>query len=492
MKRLSLVTVMMLLSLAVGAQGFNEWTHTNTNPFYQFSQCYDILELGDGNLVVKEAVFDNDEDLGYILYKITPECEVLDSLVVDDNSIYALYPMLRDPDRANSNILVSFFSNSKNYYMRTYFNDDLEITDEVITEYPNDMQLPNRFLVDSNSDIVCRIKVDNETYPSYRLMKMGLDGEIKALSDTLSPVFMFPEHGLFELSGNPIQYGNATCISDDGLINVDIFDENLNLIKSKSIFQFGEWKSMATPTMNAHGLSDGHFVMSLDVYKTSGMNVTEAVCVAELNSELELEGTYVWAEGHKNYYPLLNKNLIATDGGIYVAWLEKRTTGNQSQTHIAVTYLDCNLNHLWSRASNLFVNDGAGAGLFGGYGLTIMHDGSLALSGWMTNEYTYYQSKTIYAIVYRNDVWSTDNPPVNDAPFFCYPNPAQNTVNITFSDEIDCQSIEIYSIDGRIVETYGRASLQTAIDISNLNPGVYILKVNMADGREFTERIVKK
>ena len=68
----------------------------------------------------------------------------------------------------------------------------------------------------------------------------------------------------------------------------------------------------------------------------------------------------------------------------------------------------------------------------------------------------------------------------------------ENVLHVSFANNATCQSIEIYSVDGRIVERHGRASLQTAIDISNLNPGVYILKVNMADGTVHTERIVKE
>lgn len=71
-----------------------------------------------------------------------------------------------------------------------------------------------------------------------------------------------------------------------------------------------------------------------------------------------------------------------------------------------------------------------------------------------------------------------------------YPNPARNIVNIAFSDDIDCQSVEIYTIDGRLLQS--KSSNFETVDISDLNSGVYILKVNMADGREFTERIVKE
>ena len=75
-----------------------------------------------------------------------------------------------------------------------------------------------------------------------------------------------------------------------------------------------------------------------------------------------------------------------------------------------------------------------------------------------------------------------------------YPNPAKDIVNITFSNNAECRSIDIYSIDGRlVVETFRETSLQSStINIANLTPGLYLIKVRMSDGKEFTEKIVVK
>ena len=73
-----------------------------------------------------------------------------------------------------------------------------------------------------------------------------------------------------------------------------------------------------------------------------------------------------------------------------------------------------------------------------------------------------------------------------------YPNPAKDYIKLEFSDSSDCQSVSIYSIDGRLVETFSETSHQTTIDISGLNTGMYIMKLRMADGREFAEKIVKE
>lgn len=75
-------------------------------------------------------------------------------------------------------------------------------------------------------------------------------------------------------------------------------------------------------------------------------------------------------------------------------------------------------------------------------------------------------------------------------PVAIYPNPTDGVLNISFSENTECQSVEIYAIDGRLLKS--QISNLEIVDVSKLNAGVYILKVNMADGKEFTERIVKE
>ena len=48
----------------------------------------------------------------------------------------------------------------------------------------------------------------------------------------------------------------------------------------------------------------------------------------------------------------------------------------------------------------------------------------------------------------------------------------------------------LINMNGRLLKSQ-ISNLET-VDVSKLNAGLYILKVNMADGREFTERIVKE
>ena len=89
----------------------------------------------------------------------------------------------------------------------------------------------------------------------------------------------------------------------------------------------------------------------------------------------------------------------------------------------------------------------------------------------------------------------SDVPENNEETSFCsvYPNPAKDLIRIEFADNSDCQSVEIYSINGRLVETFSETSLhQTTINIGNLTAGVYIMRMRQSDGREYSQRIVKE
>lgn len=75
-------------------------------------------------------------------------------------------------------------------------------------------------------------------------------------------------------------------------------------------------------------------------------------------------------------------------------------------------------------------------------------------------------------------------------PVTIYPNPSSGVINLSFAENTGCQLVEIYAIDGRLLKSQG--SDFERVDISGLEPGIYIIKVRLADGVEFTEKIVKE
>lgn len=58
-----------------------------------------------------------------------------------------------------------------------------------------------------------------------------------------------------------------------------------------------------------------------------------------------------------------------------------------------------------------------------------------------------------------------------------YPNPCTNTLNIAFSEQLGAIKINIYSVDGRLVQTKWLQQSNNALNISDLSPGLYLLQI---------------
>ena len=70
-----------------------------------------------------------------------------------------------------------------------------------------------------------------------------------------------------------------------------------------------------------------------------------------------------------------------------------------------------------------------------------------------------------------------------------YPNPTNSIVNISGENIVN---VEVVNIMGQVVMSKLCDTDETSIDISNLNSGVYLIKMITKDGKEFAERIVKE
>lgn len=490
MKKFSVTLALVIVTLLSTAQDYNTWLHQGN---YPLSQCDNILEISDGNLIVRESIFDeNQEDIGYNIYKITPDGILLDSLFIEDHNINGLNPMLRDPMNANRTIMTSFYTfDNVNYYKATYINDNLEITDEVVSALPEDCLMPTKFFVDSNYDMICRAKIDDN---NFYLMRIGLDGTLKFQSNTISTAGsesgIVLEHPVFQFSSEPLQYGYVLFRNND--ITIDIYDEWFNRLERKTIKKYDGWNLGTSVYTNACGTDDGNFFITTEARRLQGSQIVIGLLVLKINSDFEIEKAYNIGEySYDNYpqYDYQNRNLCLTENHIFLVWEEKKDRQEKlSVQTLFVSCLDMNLNSVWSEPS-IYLLD---YGMFANYGLTNLSNGGIAIAGWLSDELSWYESKEIYAVIFDNYL-STDEISASENPFVCYPNPAKDLLNINFSDDNECQSVAIYSIDGRLaVETFPETSQASTITIANLTPGLYLIKVRMSDGKEFTERIVKE
>ena len=93
------------------------------------------------------------------------------------------------------------------------------------------------------------------------------------------------------------------------------------------------------------------------------------------------------------------------------------------------------------------------------------------------------------------DQYSIDRPVASTEDFFTsnfsmYPNPASDVLNITSKNGISIESAQILDIHGRIVNQMNASSENVQINVSNLNSGVYFVKVQSELGVG-TSKIIK-
>jgi len=95
-------------------------------------------------------------------------------------------------------------------------------------------------------------------------------------------------------------------------------------------------------------------------------------------------------------------------------------------------------------------------------------------------------SKVFTLYVRGQGTTATKDPAFNENDILIYPNPASETLHFVTEKRID--RMRIFSIDGALIQSFSKLTGQP-IDISFLNPGIYLLACEM-DGARVVKRLV--
>jgi len=77
----------------------------------------------------------------------------------------------------------------------------------------------------------------------------------------------------------------------------------------------------------------------------------------------------------------------------------------------------------------------------------------------------------------------------NDASVVVFPNPAQDKININCNNTI--KSVELYDVQGRILEVHTMNKISAQMDLSGKAKGIYFVKIITEKGKEVT-KIIKE
>ena len=169
-----------------------------------------------------------------------------------------------------------------------------------------------------------------------------------------------------------------------------------------------------------------------------------------------------------------------TDGFFYLAFV----TNVEQSKRIQIVKLDSDLNVVWQRFCMEDYN-------YGGCFMKMLGDGGIAITGQETERDTLSQEPSRCFIVVMDEDWlevGERDTPIR--PYAFYPTPAQDRLRLNYSPDVKPAQIELYDLQGRLVRSQG--SGLESFNLQGLAPGQYVMKVTMADGTTFTDKVVKE
>ncbi len=274
---------------------------------------------------------------------------------------------------------------------------------------------------------------------------------------------------------------------------VETMDSTMMAYKSQEIdyentsdcpnFFFG---SAETPVIKA--LNDSIIIMNLRAKEYDCANLKYfGNCLVEMDHELDITRTTFHFHEQNDIIvkiPLRNSFDLSND---YIYSCDIINLNNYHplyKTKCLIVKYDMDMNVIWER----FVN--REEGYYYPHYVLATEDGGCLIAGYACDEN--YMYKYSYALKTDADgnLGVGENDYIFVRPYYVYPNPAKDFIIIEISPDVNVQGVSIYALDGRLVKSldldFG------TIDISNLNAGIYIMKLRMSDGLEYSERIVKE
>lgn len=115
-------------------------------------------------------------------------------------------------------------------------------------------------------------------------------------------------------------------------------------------------------------------------------------------------------------------------------------------------------------------------------------------------EYEWQTIDNISFLIFTNSegdkiYYTAENLSVSDFDelnFSISPNPAQNQLNIRLKELSSNLNLEIYDIQGKLLDKHIVSELETQLDVSKLSSGIYFIKLTEDSGASRTLRFVKE
>ena len=477
-----------------GQEIVNEFMFQKTDR--NFYEC-NLFENNDGTLLFRTMMCTpyTYENWQHLLYKTTPEGEVIDSLTIDAVGDWSY--MFRNPLATDSYILtddIKTYNETDSIVsavFRMFFIDEnLNLNDEIIVPV---IQFPFGFyeffsfdiwFIDTQNDFILSFWTDN----IFHLIRIGLDGTIKTSHETteiyaynynaLPPqpngdtTLLYSELGFGMLNESPLTYyklGSYKPSSGAYPIFGFVFDADFNLIETRLFDQYDE----------GFAFDGGNSEHILPFDENSYLTATQITSISQKTSGIGL------AKYDINHNQICVSPLFGTNNSFpYQTEIVNGSTiyqlyDRESQRKLALARLDGELNLNWDFI--LPINQ-----MMWGYCMTVLKNGDIIAGGICRKSNRYCAS----FVTLHDDYDSTPEMTSVERPFTLYPNPVKDQLNLTFTEGTKPESLNLFDLQGRIVGT--KCNGLESIDMSALSAGVYMLRITMKDGASYYEKVIKE
>lgn len=470
---------------------------TILKPNKDFFGC-DLFENEDGTLMFRTLMYNPNtyDEYEHLFYKLTPQGEVLDSLIIEAFADWDY--LMRNPLDKDAYILTEdkwVYDSIDSVYVacfRMVFLDaDLNISEDI--SVPLHQAEPDLYyftwdpwFIDSQNDFILSYWSDNE----HHLRRVGFDGTVKTIRDNTG---IFPPN----YEGEPIPAGGDTLLlySDMGFgvftespltyyllggyyptsgpfpIIGYFFDADFNII-ARNTYRYFDDNIGYDGGNNEHiiPLEDDSYLIAVQIKRLSPTQGGVGVAKLDMNHNL-IKASPLFGTN----YCFPRQTLITDDGAVYQLY------DRQNQYKASLARLDNDLNLNWD--INMPGNQNI---VYFGSSLISLQNGDLAV-GYIGRKSMRYCATIAIVRDEYDGVTETAKPTL---PLTLYPNPVSDALRLSFTEDNEAESLTLLDLTGRVVAT--QHNNLEHLDMSALPSGVYMLRVTMKDGTSYHERIIKE
>ncbi|MBQ1627395.1 MAG: T9SS type A sorting domain-containing protein, partial [Prevotella sp.] len=444
-----------------GQEIVNEFTILKTNK--DFWEC-NLFENGDGTLMFRTLMFNPNtyDDFQHLFYKLTPEGEVLDSLIID---AYADWDyLMRDPLNKDSFILTEdrwVYDSIDSLYtacLRMVFIDShLNINNDIIVPLcdvdPSVYYVSwDPWFIDPQNDFIVSFWTDNV----HHFRRIGLDGTVKTATDGTAlfepnyeqepqqpggdSLLLYSEMGFGTFSQSPLTYyllGGYYPTSGPWPIVGYFFDADFNLIDRQVYNQFDE--NIAFDGGNNEHIipfDDNSYLIAAQTSKLSPTVGGVGVAKYDINHNPICASPMF---GTIHCFP--RQTIIEDNNTIYQLY----DIGGGWSTHKwGLVRFDGDLNMDWDITlpqNQVFA--------YLGSSLITLKNGNIVAASICRKSMRYCAT----IVTLHDDYDNTPEMTNKDCPFIIYPNPVKDQLTLRFDDGSEPESVELYDLAGRLVGT---------------------------------------